>query len=672
MPVPDDVLHKAKLLRAQIEQHNYQYYVLDDPQVTDAEYDILLAELSRLEDTYPDLVTPDSPTQRVGAAPLAEFAAVTHELPMLSLSNAFDDDEVRAFDKRIRDRCGRAEIEYIAEPKLDGLAISLLYENGRLVRAATRGDGNSGEDVTENVRTIRSVPLVLRAGERAPAVLEVRGEVFMTRQGFAQLNQQQRSQGAKLFVNPRNAAAGSLRQLDSRLTAQRPLEVLFYAVGKVEGQLPAQQAQLLAAFKRWGLRVSELAQVVTGADGCLRYYQKIGGQRDTLPYDIDGIVYKVNDISLQAELGNISRAPRWALAHKFPAQEQSTRVNSIEVQVGRTGAVTPVARLEPVFVGGVTVSNATLHNSAEIERLDVRVGDSVIVRRAGDVIPEIVAVNKQLRKKGARRYKFPRSCPVCGSEIIYEGEGVIARCSGGLFCSAQRKESIKHFASRRAMDIEGLGDKLIEQLADRNMVTNAADLYALDQKQLAGLERMADKSAQNIVAALQSSKQTTLSRFLFALGIPQVGETTAQQLAAYFGALSALTRADEEALQQVQDVGPVVAHSIYTFFQQPHNQEIVNKLVQAGVNWPESKPKAGPETGRLQHKSFVLTGTLASMTRDEAKERIQALGGKVTGSVSKKTDYVVVGEAPGSKADKARELGIATLDERAFAALLDD
>lgn len=668
MPVPKDMQRRAASLREQIELHNYNYYVLDDPQISDAEFDKLLHELEQIESEYPSLVTPDSPTQRVGAPPLSAFAEVKHKVPMLSLSNAFDEDEVRAFDKRIRERSERAEIEYLAEPKLDGLAVNLLYKKGELVQAATRGDGSRGEDVTQNVRTIRSVPLRMR-GSKIPSLLEVRGEVFMSRKGFLELNEQQKQSNTKLFVNPRNAAAGSLRQLDSSLTAQRPLEALFYAVGQVQGVLPATQFKLLAALKGWGLRVSPLAEVVSGVDGCLAYYQKMSRKRDSLPYDIDGIVYKVNDIALQNELGYISRAPRWALAHKFPAQEQSTTVNSIEVQVGRTGAVTPVARLDPVFVGGVTVSNATLHNHAEIERLGVRVGDTVIVRRAGDVIPEIVSVNKERRPKGAKRYRFPRRCPVCGSEIVYEGEGIIARCSGGLYCSAQRKESIKHFASRRAMDIEGVGDKLVEQLVDNGLVKNVADLYKLEKAQLAGLDRMADKSAQNIIAALEDSKNSTLPQFLFALGIPQVGETTAQQLARHFGALQPLMDADEEELQQVPDIGPIVAHSIHTFFGQAHNQQVIAELKKSGVKWRESKPVAA-RSGPLQNKTFVLTGTLGSMTRDEAKAKLQALGAKVTGSVSKQTDYVVVGEDPGSKAEKAESLGIDMIDEAALLKLL--
>lgn len=669
MSVPKAAQNRATELRKQIEQHNYSYYVLDDPQISDAEYDELLRELEQLEADYPQLVTPDSPTQRIGAAPVTAFAPVKHNVPMLSLSNAFDDDEVVAFDKRIRDKTGRKQISYLAEPKLDGLAVSLLYDDGELVRAATRGDGTTGEDVTQNVKTIRSVPLHLR-GKNVPSRLEARGEVFMSRAGFRRLNEQQKKGDGKLFVNPRNAAAGSLRQLDPRLTAKRPLEVFFYAVGEVKGKLPADQHGLLEAFKNWGLRVSPLAEVVKGVDGCLEYYRKLAKKRDQLPYDIDGIVYKVNDIRLQNELGYISRAPRWALAHKFPAQEQSTTVNSIEVQVGRTGAVTPVARLEPVFVGGVTVSNATLHNREEIKRLDVRPGDTVIIRRAGDVIPEIVSVVKNKRPKNARTFRFPKKCPVCGSEIVYEGEGIIARCSGGLFCSAQRKESIKHFASRRAMDIEGLGDKLVEQLVENRLVDNVADLYTLDVEQLAGLERMAEKSARNVVEALSASKETTLARFLYALGVPQVGETTAQQLAAHFGALEPLMKADEEALQEIADIGPVVAHSIHTFFRQQHNKDIITALKRSGVTWREGRPAQKKRAGRLQGKTFVLTGALGSMTREEAKEKLQALGAKVTGSVSRNTDYVVVGEDPGSKADKARELGIEMLDEAAFLKLL--
>ncbi|MGA8260167.1 MAG: NAD-dependent DNA ligase LigA [Arenicellales bacterium] len=663
---------RARQLAEELNQHNYRYYVLDDPSITDAEYDRLLRELQEIEEAYPELSSPDSPTRRVGAPPLTEFETVVHREAMLSLNNAFSEDEVLAFDQRVRKLLEVDSLEYVAEPKLDGLAVSLTYERGVLTRGATRGDGRAGEDITLNVRTIRSVPLKLR-GRGYPGLMEVRGEVILGHEGFRRLNEAQVKAGAKPFVNPRNAAAGSVRQLDSSLTAARPLEMFCYGVGGAgAGDLPPTQYELLVHLRNWGLRVSPLVEKVKGIEGCLRYYEKMQRSRPDLPYDIDGVVYKVNEARYQETLGTVSRAPRWALAHKFPAQEESTVVLDIEVQVGRTGAVTPVARLEPVFVGGVTVSNATLHNRAEIERLDVRKGDTVIVRRAGDVIPEIVSVEKQRRKKGARPYKFPARCPVCNSEIVYEGgAGIIARCSGGLFCDAQRKESIKHFASRRAMDIDGLGDKLVEQLVDKRLVKDVADLYALTAEEIAGLERMAQKSAGNLVAALEDSKDTTLERFLFALGVPQVGETTARELAGYFGRLDHIVEADTETLQEVPDIGPIVAESIHTFFKQAHNRDVIEKLRRAGVHWKEHDPRSAHK-GRqpLAGQTFVLTGTLDSMSRDEAKQALQSLGAKVTGSVSKKTDYVVVGADPGSKATKAEELGIQMLDEQGLEKLL--
>lgn len=673
MTAPRQVRERAKKLAEDLNQHNYRYYVLDDPSISDAEYDRLLRELQEIEAEYPELRSADSPTQRVGAPPVSAFDTVTHGAPMLSLNNAFEEQEVAAFDQRVRRMLGVDSVEYVAEPKLDGLAVSLTYENGQLVRGATRGDGHTGEDITLNVKTIRSVPLKLRGGSH-PRLIEVRGEVFLGHEGFRRLNESQRKTGAKVFVNPRNAAAGSLRQLDSSLTASRPLEIFCYGVGQVEGgEIPGTQYDMLLQLKKWGFRISPLLKKVKDVKGCLKYYQTMEDERTDLPYDIDGVVYKVNDKAYQEKLGTVSRAPRWALAHKFPAQEEATEVLDIEVQVGRTGAITPVARLKPVFVGGATVSNATLHNRAEIERLDVRKGDTVIIRRAGDVIPEIVSVQKDKRRKGARRYKFPTRCPVCGSEIVYEGgEGIIARCSGGLFCDAQRKESIKHFASRRAMDIDGLGDKIVEQLVDKEMVNDAADLYGLTKEEIAGLERMADKSAQNLVDALEQSKDTSLERFLFGLGIPQVGETTAQQLAGHFGALERLMKADRETLQEVPDIGPIVAESVHTFFAQDHNRDVIRKLQKAGVHWKEHDPASAPAGEQpLAGRTFVLTGALDGMTRDEAKEALQALGAKVTGSVSKNTDYVVVGADPGSKAAKAEKLGVETLDEDAFRKLLD-
>ncbi|MDH3688911.1 MAG: NAD-dependent DNA ligase LigA [Gammaproteobacteria bacterium] len=672
MVIPFDARARVESLRQQINRHNYCYYVLDAPEVPDAVYDRLLQELESLEQQYPELISVDSPTQRVGVKAVSVFAEVRHEVPMLSLSNAFSEQEVFDFDRRVRERLGESELEYIAEPKLDGLAVSIHYQDGVLRRGATRGDGSTGEDVTQNVRTIRPLPLRLM-DDAVPRFLEVRGEVYISRQGFQKLNDGQRKVGEKLYVNPRNAAAGSLRQLDPGVTAQRPLDIFCYSIGKLEGNsLPETQFELLQRLRQWGLRVCPEVEVVDGAEGCLDYYRRMLSGRESLAYDIDGIVYKVNRLELQQRLGSISRAPRWALAHKFPAQEEMTVVNAIEVQVGRTGAITPVARLEPVFVGGVTVSNATLHNRAEIERLAIRVGDTVIVRRAGDVIPEVVSVVKQKRPKNARVYKFPKKCPVCKSDIVYDVKGIIARCSGGLYCSAQRKESIKHFASRRAMDIEGLGDKLVEQLVDAGLVTRVSDIYKLCPDDLAQLERMGKKSAQNLSNAIERSKQTGLARFVYALGIPQVGETTAQALVAHYGGLEVLMSASEESLQQVADVGPVVAHSIHAFFDQPHNGDEVERLKQLGVHWPESVPSGTAGDGRLAGKVFVLTGTLKAMTRDQAKQDLRQAGAKVTSSVSSTTDFVVAGTDPGSKLRKAESLGVTILDEAALLRLLNE
>jgi len=672
MSAPKRVRDRAAELVEALNQHNYRYYVLDDPSISDAEYDRLLRELQDIENEYTELRAADSPTQRVGAPPVSEFETVAHGEPMLSLGNAFDDEEVRAFDERVRRLLEVDRVEYVAEPKLDGLAVSLTYEDGVLTRGATRGDGRSGEDITANVKTIRAVPLRLR-GRGPPGLVEIRGEVYLGHEGFRRLNESQKNAGARTFVNPRNAAAGSLRQLDSSLTASRPLEIFCYGVGRLEGgSIPDTQYDMLVQLRQWGMRVSPLTEKVAGVDECLDYYAGMARRRTELDYDIDGVVYKVNSKARQQRLGTVSRAPRWALAHKFPAQEESTRVLDIQVQVGRTGAITPVARLEPVFVGGATVSNATLHNRAEIERLDVRKGDTVIVRRAGDVIPEIVSVRRDERRKGARRYRFPDRCPVCGSGIVYEGgEGIIARCSGGLFCDAQRKESIKHFASRRAMDIDGLGDKIVEQLVDRGLVKDVADLYQLDKAQLADLDRMADKSAGNLVAALDRSRDTTLDRFLFGLGIPQVGETTAAQLARHFGSLERLLAASREDLEAVPDIGPVVAGSIRTFFEQAHNREVIQRLREAGVHWPEHEPQGqSPENLPLQGCTIVLTGTLESMTREEAKSALEALGARVAGSVSKRTSWVIAGADPGSKADKAGSLGVEILDEAGLEELL--
>ncbi len=677
---------RAAELREQIDLHNYRYYVLDDPLVPDAEYDRLMRELQALEAAHPELVVPESPTQRVGAKPAQGFGEVHHAIPMLSLDNCFSDDELLAFDRRVRDRLGRdGPVDYVAEPKLDGLAVSLRYEDGVLVQGATRGDGSTGEDITQNVRTVHSIPLRLR-GADLPRVLEVRGEVFMPKAGFEKLNRLAGERGEKTFVNPRNAAAGSLRQLDPSVTASRPLEFFCYGWGEIEGaELPAKHSDMLKRLRDWGVRVSPEARVVSGAQGCLDYYRDIGERRADLPYEIDGVVYKVDSRDQQQTLGFVSRAPRWAIAHKFPAQEELTRVLDIEFQVGRTGALTPVARLEPVFVGGVTVSNATLHNMDEIERKDVRIGDTVIVRRAGDVIPEIVAVMAERRPDDARSIEMPATCPVCGSEVVRaEGEAV-ARCSGGLICSAQRKESIRHFASRRAMDIEGLGDKLVDQLVELGMIDHVDDIYRLQAERLAAIERMGEKSAANLIEAIERSKDTSLARFLFALGIREVGEATARGLAAHFCTLQALQEAALEdlrseddpeikakdlypRLQAVADVGPAVAAHVCHFFAEKRNEEVIRKLREAGVHWPEAKPQG---EGPLKGSTYVLTGTLEHRTRDEAKAALEALGARVSGSVSKKTTAVIAGRDAGSKLDKAEKLGVEILDEAGLNALLE-
>ena len=666
MTVPASVRDRARKLHSELHKHNYLYYTRDEPLIPDAEYDQLLRELQTIEAEYPELVTPDSPTQRVGAAPLKAFGEVRHEMRMLSLDNAFSDEELMDFDRRVRERLETDTVEYAAEPKLDGLAISLLYRDGKLVRAATRGDGETGEDVTQNVRTIASVPLKL-SGASIPEVLEVRGEVYMSHAGFAALNRQAAEAGSKPFVNPRNAAAGSLRQLDPAISAQRSLQIFCYGVGKVAGgKLASTHIDILAQLQEWHLRVYEDVQCVTGVQGCMDYYERYRQQRDTLPFEIDGVVFKVNRLDQQSSLGFVARAPRWAIARKFPAQERETKVQDIEVQVGRTGALTPVARLEPVFVGGVTVTNATLHNEEEVQRKDVRKGDTVIVRRAGDVIPEVVRVIRDRRRKGARVFHMPANCPVCGSHVMrVEGEAVV-RCSGGLFCPAQRKEAIKHFASRRALDIEGLGDKLVEQLVEKSLINDVSDLYQLSVDDLAGLDRMAEKSASNLVGALQASKATSLARFIYALGIREVGEATAQTLAREFGDLERLMAADAASLEAVPDVGPVVAARIREFFAERHNRDVIAKLLDAGVHWEVAQqPRQQPLAG----KTFVLTGTL-SMPRAELKDKLQSLGARVTGSVSKNTDYVVVGENPGSKHDKAVKLGITILDEAACVKLV--
>lgn len=666
MAAPETAARRAHELREQLNYHNHRYYVLDDPEVPDAEYDRLLRELQTIEAENPDLVTPDSPTQRVGHQPAAGFGEAVHQEPMLSLDNAFSEEELSEFDRRARERLGVDEaISYAAEPKLDGAAVSLLYESGLLVRGATRGDGATGEDITHNVRTIRSIPLRLR-GEDFPESLEVRGEIYMSKAGFEQLNEQARKDGTKLFVNPRNAAAGSLRQLDPRLTATRPLEFYAYGVGAQRGgQDSKTHSGVLHWLKELGLPVPSLNEVVSGVDGCRVFYESIRDRRDTLPFEIDGVVFKVDRLDYQADLGFVSRAPRWAVAYKFPAQEEMTVLLDVEFQVGRTGALTPVARLEPVFVGGVTVSNATLHNVDELRRKDVRPGDTVVVRRAGDVIPEVVNVVIDRRPEGAVPVDMPEACPICGSEVVRAEGEAIARCSGGLYCAAQRKEALRHFVSRRAMDIEGLGAKLIDQLVDSELVSTAADLFTLDVDTLSGLDRMGEKSATNLVNAIADSKETTLARFLYSLGIREVGEVTAKSLANHFGDLPVIRSASEDDLQKVDDVGPVVAAHVAAFFHQPHNNEVLLALERAGIRWPAVEVKSG-EGGIFNGKVLVLTGKLTRMTRDEAKSLIEENGGKVTGSVSAKTDFLVCGENSGSKLRKAESLGVDVLDEEEF------
>ncbi|MDM7456920.1 MAG: NAD-dependent DNA ligase LigA [Tepidimonas sp.] len=679
----DDEWQRAQTLRRVLHHHAWRYYVLDDPEIPDAEYDRLFAELQAIEARHPDWITPDSPTQRVGGRPLESFVPVRHTVPMLSIRTETDTaaDAALAFDARIRKELALGPddppVVYVAEPKFDGLAIGLLYEHGTLVRAATRGDGETGEDVTQNIRTIGQIPLRLRGAGADIARLEVRGEVFMRRDDFEALNERQRARGDKTFVNPRNAAAGAVRQLDPSITASRPLRFFAYGVGEwpdVLGDDPdaGTHWQILQALRDWGFPVSDLVRRCKGGEALAAYHRDIGARRDALPFDIDGVVYKVDRLDWQRTLGFVTREPRWAIAHKFPAQEQLTRVLAIDVQVGRTGKLTPVARLEPVFVGGVTVTHATLHNADEVARKDVRVGDTVIVRRAGDVIPEVVAVAPPLPQPRGEPFAMPSACPVCGSAVVREADEVDHRCSGGLYCPAQRKQAILHFAQRRAMDIEGLGEKLVDQLVDGHVVRGVADLYRLGLSSLIGLDRMAEKSASNVLAAIEASKSTTLARFLFGLGIRHVGESTARDLARHFGRLDALMNASVDDLLRVPDVGPVVARSIHTFFAQPHNREVIEQLRASGVHWPEHGGQAQAAPLPLSGKTFVLTGTLPTLTRDEAKARIEAAGGKVAGSVSRKTDWVVAGEAAGSKLDKARELGVAVLDEAGLLALLGD
>ena len=666
---PNKAAARAAELRELLERYNYRYHALDDPEVPDAEYDRLMLELRALETQFPQLLVPDSPTMRVGAAPIAAFGTVKHRVAMLSLDNAFSEEEVRDFDRRIRERLAQTgAIRYSAEPKLDGLAISARYENGSFVQGATRGDGETGEDITQNLRTIKALPLRLRGAE-VPRVIEVRGEVFMPFAGFKRFNEEAAARGEKIFINPRNAAAGSLRQLDPRMTAARPLDLFIYGVGVIEGgELPPHHSETLKELRRFGFKICPQSKVVESIDGCLEYYREMAAARSALPYQIDGVVYKVDDVKLQRKLGFISRAPRWAIAHKFPAEEALTVVRGIEFQVGRTGALTPVARLEPAFVGGVTVSNATLHNMDELIRKDVRVGDTVVIRRAGDVIPEVVRVLPERRADGAQLVSLPNVCPVCGSPVVREGDQAVARCSGGRRCAAQRKGEIQHFASRRAMDIQGLGDKLVEQLVDCDWIKTPADLFSLQAEQLATLERMGEKSAQKLSSAIENAKHTTLPRFLYALGIRDVGEATALALAQNFPGLADLRRASEEEIQRVPDVGPVVAKQVAAYFRDADNAAVVDRLLASGISWPQPGPVSAGSAQR--DKTFVLTGTLNSLTREEATEAIVQRGGKVSGSVSKKTHYVVAGAEAGSKLKKAEQLGVPILDEAAFLKLL--
>ncbi|XOY30860.1 NAD-dependent DNA ligase LigA [Proteus cibi] len=665
---------KIDKLRVTLRHHEYLYHVMDAPEIPDAEYDRLMNELKALEAEHPELITSDSPTQRVGALPLTAFEQVRHEIPMLSLDNAFDETSYLAFDKRLRDRLKNSEeITFCCELKLDGLAVSLLYENGVLVQAATRGDGTTGENITENVRTIRAIPLRLY-GNDIPARIEIRGEVFMNEKGFEYLNEEARRTGGKVFANPRNAAAGSLRQLDPRITAKRPLTFFCYGVGVLEGgELPTSHYERLQQFKQWGLPVSDAVKICTGSKAVLDFYHHIEEIRPNLGFDIDGVVIKVDDIALQEELGFVSRAPRWAIAYKFQAQEQMTIIKDVEFQVGRTGAITPVARLEPVQVAGVVVSNATLHNADEIERLGIRIGDTVVIRRAGDVIPQVVSVIEEKRPDDAQEIVFPTHCPICDSDVErIEGEAV-ARCTGGLICGAQRKEALKHFVSRRAMDVDGMGDKIIDQLVEKEYVKTPADLFRLDEKILSGLERMGEKSAKKLITALDKAKSTTFARFIYALGIREVGEATASGLTTYFSTLDALRNADVEALKSVPDVGDVVAKHVVNFFQEEHNRMVIDQLINdAGITW-QAPVIVTHEAGDnpFAGKTVVLTGSLSQLTRDEAKDRLVALGAKVSGSVSKKTDMVIAGEAAGSKLVKANELGITVIDEDEMIRLLD-
>ncbi|HCV17909.1 MAG TPA: DNA ligase [Alteromonas sp.] len=668
------VIAQLKALREKINDYNYQYYVLDDPSVPDSEYDRQMQALQALEAEHPELITPDSPSQKVGGEPLGAFEQVTHEVPMLSLDNAFEEADLKAFEKRLLDRLkADNKLAFSCEPKLDGLAVSILYENGVLVRAATRGDGQVGENITANVRTIANVPLKLR-GADLPERIEVRGEVFMPRDGFEKLNENQRNAGLKVFANPRNAAAGSLRQLDSRITAKRPLMFYAYSLGVVapdDFTLPDSHHERLRQLAEWGIPLCPDIGITEGSSGCLAYYEQILSRRDGLAYDIDGVVFKVDAIALQQQLGFVARAPRWAIAQKFPAQEEMTRLLDVEFQVGRTGAITPVARLEPVFVGGVTVSNATLHNQDEVERLGVCIGDTVIIRRAGDVIPQVVSVVADKRPDDARKIQFPAQCPVCDSQVEKLADEAVARCTGGLICPAQRKQALKHFASRKALDIDGLGDKLIEQLVDAGLLKTPVDIFNLTFPALIQLERMGDKSAANLLQAIHNAKQTTLPKFLYALGIREVGETTAANLALHFQTLEAIQNASLDDLQAVQDVGVVVAEHVFNFFNESHNTEVLEGLLSAGLNWPEIE---APDEADLvlDGKTCVVTGTLSQMSRNDVKALLQQAGAKVAGSVSAKTDFLVAGEKAGSKLAKAQELDVEVWDEERLMAFLTD
>jgi len=668
--IPTDIQERVARLRETVNRHNFLYHTLDTPEVSDAEFDRLFHELKALESDYPDLVADDSPTQRVGSQPLDSFDQVVHEMPMLSLDNAFGEEDMHDFNRRVLARLGsNDDVAYACEPKIDGVAVSLLYDDGRLVRGATRGDGTTGEDITSNVRTIDSIPLTLM-GTGYPQRLEVRGEIYFSLSGFEQMNNDALARGQKIFANPRNAAAGTLRQLDPRETAQRPLTMFAYSIGVVaSGEMPATHTEILARLGEWGLRINPLVESVTGVEACIDYYDAMMARRAALDYEIDGVVFKVDAIEEQNRLGMLTRTPRWSIAHKFPAEEGTTVLEDVEFQVGRTGAVTPVARLRPVKVGGVTISNATLHNMDEVGRLALKIGDTVVIQRAGDVIPKVAAVLIEHRPDSAKDIVLPKSCPACGSEVLQPEGEVLARCIGGLECSAQRKESIRHFASRLALDIEGLGEKLVNQLVDEGLITSPADLYKLTAASLVELERMAPKSANNLLAALERSKRTTLPRFIYALGIQEVGESTANSLAMHFKDIDALRTAEEETLQQVADVGPIVAGKIARFFAQDVNNRVIDELLASGVDWEEIASQTDPQV--LAGQTFVLTGTMSTLTRNEAKARLQALGAKVSGSVSSKTTAVVAGDAAGSKLTKAQSLNIPVMTEADLVELLE-